>query len=87
MRGCSSISSKILSSKSTINRIAYGGANLVSIAAPLNYFKVFSLNWKMLFFKTISASSTKVSVFTFFSVLASKNLLSEARPSSCGILG
>ena len=86
MRGCSSLSSKILSSRSAINRIAYGGANLVPIAVPLTLFKVFSLNWKMLFLKTISGSSTKESVVTFFFVLASKNLLSEARPSSCGIL-
>ena len=87
MHGCSSMSSKILSSVSSINRIAYGGANLVQIAVPLNCFKVFLLIWKMLFFKTNYASSAKVSVVTFFSVLASKKLLSEARPFSCGILG
>ena len=87
MRCCSSISCNILSSRSTINRMAYGEANLVHIAVPLNCFKVFSLNWKMLLFKAISAKSTKVSVVTFFSVLAPKNLLSEARPSARGILG
>ena len=59
LRGCSSVSFKILSTRSAINIIAYGGANLVPIAVPLNCFKVFSLNWKMLFFKTISASSNK----------------------------
>ena len=57
MRGCSSMSSKILSSRSALNIIAYGGANLVTIVVPLNCFKFFSLNWKTLFFKTISASS------------------------------
>ena len=56
MHGCSSMSSKILSSWSAINIIAYSGANLVSIAVPLNCFKVFSSNWKMLFFKRISTS-------------------------------
>ena len=87
MRGFSSIYFKMLSSRSAINIIAYGGANLVPIAVPLNCFKVFSLNRKILLFKTISASSNKVSVVTFFSVLASKNFLSEARPFSCGMLG
>ena len=43
MRGCSSMSSKILSSRSAINRIAYGGANLVPIAVPLNCFKFIEL--------------------------------------------
>ena len=87
MRECSSMSSKILSSLSAINRITCDVTNLVPIAVTLNYFKVFSLNWKMLFFKAISATATKVSVVTFFSIILSKNLLSEASPSLCEILG
>ena len=39
-RGCSSMSYKILFSRSTTNRIAYGGANLVPIDIPLNSFKM-----------------------------------------------
>ena len=85
MRGCSSMPFKIISSRSVINMIAYGGANLLPIAVSLNCFKVFSLNWMMSFFKTISGSSNKVC--HFFSVLASKNFLSEARLSSSVMLG
>ena len=44
MRDYSSMCSKILSSRSAINRTAYGGINLVPIAVPLNCFKAFSLN-------------------------------------------
>ena len=44
MRGFSLVSFKTLSSKSAINIVAFGGANLVPIVAPLNCFKVFSLN-------------------------------------------
>ena len=65
MRGFSSISCKIISSRSRMNRIAYGGANVVLIAIPLYCFNVFSMNWKLLFFKKISASPTKVSVVIF----------------------
>ena len=38
--GSSSMSSKILSSRSVINIIAYGGANVVRITVPLNCFQV-----------------------------------------------
>ena len=70
MRDCSSISSKILSSRSTrMDIIPYGGTSLVPIAVPFNCFKVFSLTWKNLFSKTSSASSNKASVVTFFSSL------------------
>ena len=65
MRGFSSISCKIISSRSPMNRMAYGGANVVPFAIPLYCFNVFSMNWKSLFFKTISASPTKVSVVIF----------------------
>ena len=65
MRECSSMSSKILSSLSAINRITYGVTNLVPIAVTLNYFKVFSLNWKMLFFKAISATAIKFQLSLF----------------------
>ena len=52
---------RIFSSKSTINKMAYGGANFVPIAVPRTCLKVFSSNWKTLFFSTISASSIRVS--------------------------
>ena len=80
MHGCSSMSSKILFSRSAINIIAYSGTNLVLNAVTLNFFNVFSLNRKMLFSETISASSNNVSFVTSFSALASKNFLTEARP-------
>ena len=87
MRGYSWMSCKFFSLRSAVDRTAYGGKNLVPTGVHLNCFKVLSLNWKTLFFKATSASSTKVSVVTFLCALASKNIQSETRPSSCGILG
>ena len=46
MRGCISMSHKILSPRSAINRIAYSGTNFVPIAVPLNCFKVFFIELK-----------------------------------------
>ena len=74
-------------SRSAMNKMEYGGANLVSIALPRFCLNVLSKNWKKLFFKTISANSTKVSVVTSLFSLLFKCFLIEARPSSCGILG
>ena len=51
-------------SRSAMNKMEYGGANLVPIAVPRFCLNVLSKNWKKLFFKTISANSTKVSVVT-----------------------
>ena len=47
-------------SKSAINKLAYGGTNVVLIAVPHNCLKVFSLNSKMLFFNTISVGVYRV---------------------------
>ena len=71
------MSSKVISLRSVVNVIGYGGANLRAVAAPRNCFEGFSLIWKMLLYWSSS----------FFSVLAAKNPLGEIRPSSCGILG
>ena len=65
----------------------YGGANLVPIAVPLNWFKVFLLKVKILFFSTTFASSTNVEVLTFFSVLNSRLLIEKTDLRHCGILG
>ena len=51
------------------------------MAVPQICFKV-SMNWKILFFKLIYASSTKVPVVKFFSIFESKNILTEVKPFS-----
>ena len=65
----------------------YRGMNLVSIAVPRFCLNVSHKKWKQLFFKTISANLTKVSVVTSLFSLLSKCFLIEAIPSSGGILG
>ena len=64
-----------------------GGANLVPIPVPRFCLNVFFKNWKWLFFKTISANSTNVSIVTSLFFLLFKCFLIDARSSSCGILG
>ena len=68
-------------------KMEYGGANLVPIEVFHFCLNVLSKNWKQLFFKTISANLTKVFVVTSLFSLLFKCFLTEAKPSSCGILG
>ena len=70
-----------------MNQMENGGANLAPIPVPRFCLSVLSKNWKQLFFKTISANSTKVSVITSLFTLLSKFFLIKTRPSSCWILG
>ena len=65
----------------------YERANLVPIVLSHFCLKVLSKNWWKLYFKTVSVISTKKSVVTFSFSLLCKCFLTEARPSSCGILG
>ena len=53
VHGCCLMSFKIPSLRSVMNIIVHGEANVLPIAVTLVCFKVFSLNWKMLLFKTI----------------------------------
>ena len=85
--GLNSISRKIYSSNSAINNILYGGANLVPVAVPHFFFEVFSINVKILFLRTTSASSASAEVVTSFSYLRSSRLRRADIPSSCGMLG
>ena len=73
-------------SKLVINKIAYGGANFIPIAVPRKCLKFFLTNSKMLFFRTISASSMRVSLEICLLSLNSKILRIEVRPSLCGML-
>ena len=59
-----------------------GEANFVPIAVPLFCLYVFRLKLKTLYFKTISGSSTNVSVEISFSVLKSKCFLKNNKPSA-----
>ena len=54
---------------------------------PLFYFKVLLLKLKILFLKTNSTNSTRVSVNTSFLSLPLSLFLRADNPSSCGILG
>ena len=65
----SSISLEISISNLSIKNILYGGENLVTIAVPRFFFKVFSLRVKILFLRTTSASSSSIEVETSFSCL------------------
>ena len=56
---------RIFSSKSAINKLAYGGANLLPIAVPRTCLKVFSSNWTMLFFSTISAHLKNLYIYIY----------------------
>ena len=70
-----STSLKIPCSNLAINSTLYREANLVSIAVPRNFFKVFLPKVKTLLFSTTSANSAIVEVLTFFSLLKSKRFL------------
>ena len=65
----------------------YEGANLVPTALSHFCLKVLSKNCRKLHLKTVSVISTKKSVVTFSFSLLCKCFLTEARPSSCAILG
>ena len=85
--GLNSNSFIIYSSSSAINKMLYGGANLVPIAVPSFGLSVFFSNVNMLFFYTTSAKSIMVSVETYFSFWLSSRFLNADRPSSCGMSG
>ena len=77
---------RIFSSKSAINKIAYGAANFVPIAIPRTC-KSFFIEFKNVVFSTISANSIRVLLQIYLLSLNSKNLRREVRPSLCGMLG
>ena len=78
---------RIFSSKSVINKIAYGGTILVSMCGSTGLFKNFLNFFKNFLFSTISASSMRVSLGICLLSLNSKNLRREVRPSLFGMLG
>ena len=80
-------SCKIRFSRSPIKIIAYVGAILVPIAAPLSCLKKDKLCSKILFFNTNSAKSIMESVSIVLSSLDSKDFLNAIKHSSCGIFG
>ena len=76
--GFSSKALRIFSSNSLKNKLAYTGANFVSIAFSYNFLKVFSSNSKMMFL----ALFQQVLEICFLS-LDFKNLRKEVTPSLC----
>ena len=76
--GFSSKALRIFSSNSLKNKLAYTGANFVSIAVSYNFLKVFSSNSKMMFL----ALFQQVLEICFLS-LDFKNLRKEVTPSLC----
>ena len=83
---CGSMPFKINSSRLAINITVYDGANLVPLAIPRKYFKVFHWTERCCSLKRFLQVLLKCQL-SLFSVLASKTLLSVTRPSWFGILG
>ena len=69
----------ISSLSSAINKLLYGGANLVPIAVPRFCLDVFFPNVNILFFNTTSAKSMMVSADTYYSFRILSHFLKSDR--------
>ena len=77
---------RMFSSKSAINKTAYGGANFVPIAVPRTCLKVFWSNSKGCFFLLFSEFYEGVT-WDLFVISQFQKLRREFRPLLCGMLG
>ena len=85
-KGCNSCVSKKLISNISINKHAYGNANLVPIALPKACFLMLLLNSKRLFFKANPSTLTKSPVGMDFLPSLFKASLRSAKPASWDII-